>query len=441
MLAAGVVLALAWLVQLVVVLGPGFGGPQRFDEGAFHLPTIRQFAEQMPTPDVTDYSVATTPGYHLLLAGAVKLGVDSDTALRLIGGQFAVAMAVLVAFWLGLRMDWRMAAILSMPAWVSSYMIAPMVLALPEAAAWLGVLAMLLIALRTNIDRRWMVVAGGVLVALVCVRQIHLWAAVPVWIAAWLGWQESDEKNRFVPRLSELDLTDRLPRAGFALVCTLPAFGVVVWFFMQWGGAVPPTFQDGGGAEAIQGAAVHSGGNLATPAMILALFGVLAPAFVVSLFPQILTILRSSPRAVWFVVAAAALSVVVAVLPATSMSVAHGRWTGLWSAAEKLPVVADRSVLIIGLATAGGAMLAAMLLVVSPRQRLIVAGSMVAFAVAQSANFQSWSRYLLPMVLLVMVVLTGLALSRVSKPRFWHVFGPLALSGVLSAGSLMRIFG
>ena len=441
MLAAGVVLVVAWFVQLVVVLGPGFGGPQRFDEGAFHLPTIRLFAEQMPRPDVADYNVATTPGYHLLLAVVVKLGVDSDIALRLVGGQFAAALAALVAFWLGRRMDWRLAAILSLPAWVSSYMIGPMVLALPEAAAWLGVLAMFLIALRPSVDRRWMALAGCVLVALVCVRQIHLWAAAPVWIAAWLGSQEIEEKDRLVPGLGELGLADRLPRSAFALVCTLPAFGVVVWFFGQWGGAVPPTFQDGGAAEAITGAAVHSGGNLATPAMILALFGMLSPVFTLSLLSQILKKLKASPRAVWFVLAAGGLSLVVSVVPATSMSVAQGRWTGLWSVADKLPVVADRSLLIVGLAVAGGAMLAAMLLVVSSRQRLIVVGSLAAFAAAQSANFQSWSRYLLPMVLLVLVVLTGLAIARIQKPRFWYVLGPLALSGVLGAGSLLRILG
>jgi len=144
---------------------------------------------------------------------------------------------------------------------------------------------------------------------------------------------------------------------------------------------------------------------------------------------------------VWFVLAAGGLSLVVSVVPATSMSVAQGRWTGLWSVADKLPVVADRSLLIVGLAVAGGAMLAAMLLVVSSRQRLIVVGSLAAFAAAQSANFQSWSRYLLPMVLLVLVVLTGLAIARIQKPRFWYVLGPLALSGVLGAGSLLRILG
>jgi hypothetical protein len=440
-LAAGAVLALAWLIQLVVVLGPGFGGGLANDERAFHLPTIRLFAEQMPAPDLSDYNVASTPGYHLLLALATSFGADSDTAMRIVGGQFAVALAVLVAFWLGCRVRWQLAVLLSLPAWVSSYMIGPMVLALPEAAGWLGVLAILVIALRQNLDRRWLAAASGVLVFLVCVRQVHLWAAAPIWLAAWLGSQETTEKDRLVPTPGELDIVRRLPGTALAFAFTLPAFLVVAWFIVQWGGPVPPTFQTGDAADAIQGAAVHSGWNPATPAMVLALFGMLAPAFLVAVFSQVLAELKSKPQALWFVIAAAGVSLVVSVVPATSMSVEHGRWTGLWTLADKLPIVADRSVLIVGLAIAGGAMLAGMLLVVSSRQRLVVGGSLLAFTVAQSANYQSWARYLLPMVLLALVLLAGLAIQRIDRPSIRHVIGPLALAGALAAGSLSRIFG
>ena len=73
-LAGGVVLVLAWLVQVVVIHGPGFGGGLANDERVFHLPTIRLFADQLPSPDLSDYNVATTPGYHLLLAAVSNAG-------------------------------------------------------------------------------------------------------------------------------------------------------------------------------------------------------------------------------------------------------------------------------------------------------------------------------------------------------------------------------
>lgn len=434
-------LALSWAVQLVVVLGPGMGGGQANDERVFHLPTIRQFAEQMPAPDVSDYNVATTPGYHLLLAAVSNLGASSDTALRLIGGQFAVALSALVAFWLGCRLRWLFAVALALPVALSSYNVGPMVLALPESAAWLGVLAIVMIALRPKIDTRWQLAASCVLVVLVCVRQIHLWAAAVIWLAAWLGSQEGDEKDRLVPTKSELELPRRVPRTLIAAALTLPAFAAVVWFFNQWGGPVPPTFQTDSAADAVQGAAVHSGGNLATPAMILALFGVLAPAFVLAVLPELMESLKQRREAVGFVVAGAAAGLVVSALPETSMSVEHGRWTGLWTVAGKLPVVAERSLVVIGLAVLGGALLAGLLTVVHSRQRLVLGGALFAFTVAQCANFQSWARYLLPMVLLVLILLTGLALGRVDRPGVRRLIGPVLLACVLGAGSAARIVG
>ncbi|GAB5497534.1 MAG: hypothetical protein Phyf2KO_26140 [Phycisphaerales bacterium] len=428
-----------WLLQFAVVLGHGISGPAANDEQEFHLPTIRHFAEQMPTPDLESYNVATTPGYHLLLAVAANLGAESDTALRLIGGQFAVLLAALMACWIGKRIEWPFAVVLSLPAFVSIYTFAPMVLALPEAAAWLGVLAMLVIGLRRVVRKEWFVVAGVVLVGLVCIRQIHIWAAVPVWLSAWLGSQQEREPVRLVPRPNELELNERLPFSVFALLCTLPAFGILVWFFWLWQGPVPPSFQTSEAASEIRGAAVHSGGNIASPAMVLALFGLFAPLFIAGLIPAILRKLGERPAVVWFVLVSGALSFLIAVVPETSFSVSDGRWTGLWNVVGKLPTIGERSPVILGLATAGGIQLACLLLVIRSRDRLIIAGTLLAFTVAQTANFQSWARYLLPMVLFTLVMLTTLALQVLPARRVTHLIGPSLLAIGFGYGTVMRL--
>lgn len=439
LIAGAVVLIVMWVLQVAVVLGPGIRGPANNDETEFHLPTVRTFAEQLPNPNLSSYNVATTPGYHLFLAVAVKMGAESDTALRLIGGQFAVLLAALMACWIGKRIEWPFAVILSLPAFVSIYTFSPMVLALPEAAAWLGVLAMMVIGLRRVVRREWFIIAGFVLLGLVCVRQIHIWAAVPLWLSGWLGSQREREPVRLIPRPGELDLNDRLPLTLFALVCTLPAFAALLWFFWIWGGPVPPGFQTREAAEAIRGAAVHSGGNPATPAMVLALFGLIAPLFVVSLIPAILRRLGGQPSAVWFVIVSGVLGLLISVVPETSFDPSQGRWSGLWNLMQRFPTLGERSPVIIGLATIGAVQLACLLLVIRSRERLIIAGSLLAFTVAQTANFQSWMRYLLPMVLFALVMLTTLALQRLPARRPRHVLGPLVLAIGFGFGTVMRL--
>ena len=113
MLAAGVMLVLAWIAQVVVIFGVGYRGPALYDEQHFHLPTIRTFAEQLPMPDLSDYLVATSPGYHLVMAAVFDATHLGDQWLRLIGGQFAVLAVVIMAWWFGKRVAWWLAVALS----------------------------------------------------------------------------------------------------------------------------------------------------------------------------------------------------------------------------------------------------------------------------------------------------------------------------------------
>jgi len=441
MLAAGVMLVLAWIAQVVVIFGVGYRGPALYDEQHFHLPTIRTFAEQLPTPDLSDYLVATSPGYHLVMAVVFDATHLGDQWLRLIGGQFAVLAVVIMAWWFGKRVAWWLAVALSAPIWISPYFFASSVLALPEGAAWLGVFAILLLALRPRVSAWQLGLMGLMLLALVAVRQIHLWAAATVWLVGWLGPRQDPEPDRLVPRPAELQIRKRLATTAIAAAVTLPAFGLVAYFFKIWGGAVPPTFQTGGAAGSIKGAAEHTGVNPATPALILATFGVFGPFFAISVIGPVRRALAARVSAKWLPMALGVLGLALAVAPATGFDESAGRWTGLWSVAGRLPTVADRSVLIAVLACVGGVVLGLMLLAVGSRERLVVLGSLVAFAAAQSANHQSWGRYINAMVLVVLAMLVALALQRVGRCPRWAVIGPVVLGIFMFAGTAYRLLG
>ncbi|HED53386.1 MAG TPA: hypothetical protein ENJ00_04205 [Phycisphaerales bacterium] len=441
MLAAGVMLALAWIAQIVVIFGVGYRGPALYDEQHFHLPTIRSFAEQLPAPDLSDYLVATSPGYHLVMAAVERALALPDQGLRLIGGQFAVLAVVLLAWWFGRRVAWWLAVALAVPIWISPYFFASSVLALPEGAAWLGVFVILMLALRPRVSASQLGLMGLVLVVLVAVRQIHLWAAATIWLVGWLGPNQNPEPDRLVPRFAELQIRKRIPPTVLSVAVTLPAFVLVAYFFRLWDGAVPPTFQTGGAANTIEGAAEHTGFNPATPALVFATFGAFGPFFALGLVGPIRRALAARESSRWLPILFGLVGLMLAVVPATGFDEAAGRWTGLWTVAGRLPTVADRSVLIAALAGIGGVVLGAMLLAVSSRDRLVLLGSLVAFTTAQSANHQSWGRYVNAFVLVVLAMMVALAVGRTQKVRWWVVLGPGVLGFFLLAGTAYRLLG
>lgn len=94
---AAAVLALPFLAVTAGLAGltrtlPTYHGG---DERDYHLPTIRQFAEQLPGVDLVHYPAAQTPLYHLLVAAWSKVAGMELWRLRVIG-LLASYLAVLV---------------------------------------------------------------------------------------------------------------------------------------------------------------------------------------------------------------------------------------------------------------------------------------------------------------------------------------------------------
>nr|UXE46212.1 hypothetical protein Hi04_10k_c5981_00032 [uncultured bacterium] len=86
------------LIYAAVVL-PGFLRNAPFsdnrDEIKYHLPAIKQFAAQLPYPNLRAYSSATTPLYHLIMAVLLRAGCGLMT-LRVINLGLSVATLLIV---------------------------------------------------------------------------------------------------------------------------------------------------------------------------------------------------------------------------------------------------------------------------------------------------------------------------------------------------------
>lgn len=399
----GVGLLLAGLFAAVVLplIISGFDrGRGASDQFNYHGRVIQTFAHQWPSPDLSDYLSMTTPAYHLALAVVAVYVTDAWDALQAAGMLFSLALLTLLATSVARRSGWPWwrALAVCLPTACSLYVISAGIWLLPDNAAWLGVLGVLLIALRPKVDA-WTYVGGGlVLLALVFVRQVHLWAAAPLWMAAWLGVARASRAGNL---FAEPTLGASLRRAVIGGLCTLPAFVLVALFARHWGGLCPPSFAHwtdppGRALNLTPGAS----------AFILALIGVASCFYVAHLAPGIVRLWRSAR---WVLVLAAGAGLLLALAVPTSYSRPDGRYSGVWNAAPWFPTIADRSVLIAGLSCVGAVLLACWCAAVSLRDRLILLTAIAGFAAAQTANPWLWQRYIEPLVLMLMALLAARA--------------------------------
>lgn len=365
--AAIAVVALAFAIPAAAVIVAGVERTAAFaDQRDYHLPTIAQFLRQWPTPDLSSYPAAMTPGYHLLMTAVVRVGggvaAMQWATLAITTGLLATLAAALArrlrpidVIFLGLPMAW------------SQYVMTAGVYVVPHNLAWWLVLAVLLIA----VDGEWSGRSAGLsafrLAATVFVRQIHLWLAAPLVVRAW---QSGAGRTRWV-------------RAAIAIACAAPSVLVLAYFFRLWGGLAP---------AAQPWAKPADGVNVAAIVIILATFGLLTPLMIARL---------PKGQAEWSatiagLIAGLALSLAIA----TTFDRAGGRWSALWNHAALLGFVGDRSVLITLLATIGGGCVG-LLLTICRDRRCVWLAALVGFVAANAAVNLAWQRYYEPMALMM----------------------------------------
>lgn len=405
-------------LPLILLLGPR-GRPGE-DQINYHQPAILTFARQLPRPDVHDYLSATTPGYHLALAGIARTISDDPRALQLAGMLFTLLLLAVVARLVFAAAAWPASLLLALPFACSMYILQAGVWLLPDNAGWLFVALCLLLALREPFDRRTILLGGMALVGLVLVRQVHLWAAGVLWAAAWLS--PGLEAPGGIPQLLAR-FPQRLRRLAPMLLASLPAFIVLALFVRDWGGLTPPTFQG-----------QYQGVNLASFAFVLSLLAIGSVFFAGYVWEAGLGLLRARPIHALLALGAGAL---LAAVPDTTYSVEFGRSSGLWNLVKALPTIAGHtSPVIVVLSSCGALALLAWWRAVGPRNGWICLGALVAFAAAQAFAYQLWQRYNEPMVLLMLAVMASRSRRSCAPDRpgsAARAAGPAVLAMLLAA--------
>ena len=389
------------------------------DEAAAHLPTVLQFAAQLPTPDLHDYPSATGPGYHLLMAVPARLGIGVH-GLRIIASLAGLALVLLV---------WRTAAraagpavalALTLPLLVSTYVLSGSVWLTTDVLSVLIGTTMVAIAAWWMPTTRTFLTLAVLFVAALSVRQTNVFLAAPILAAGILGSplgrsaSDAEQWSGDEPRS-----WSRLAAAFLALV---PAALLLLALVNMWGGLMPATFRS-----------MHDKGlSPVAPAYGLALLGTWAAIALLPMAPEVVHTVRRHALAITLVASLAFLGAVVA---DSTWSVEQGRWGGAyWMIVKAFPAIGGRSMVIVAAAVVG-AVLAAVLWIRAAeirrgRQATIVLVSLLALMVVQAGNSQVWQRYFDPAILVALAWLISLGINR-TRP---HSAGRAVLGALLLAG-------
>lgn len=395
------------LVWPAILSGRG-GTSEYWDQRNYHEPVIRAFAEQWPRVDLVNYRSATSPGYHLGLAILSRYVTHHQGVLQLVSSLFSLGF-VLTVWWYAARGvgGWRALA-LSAPLLASSYLLSGAIWLTTDNAAWLFVaLALGGVAHRALTPGR-AIVSGVHATIATFIRQIHVWLAGPIAVAA---------------------LFDR-PRSGGARIAVAIAvmlpIALVAVLFLLWKGLMPPAY-----------VSIHNQG--ANPALIpfsLALLGAYGLFFVPAFGLRTTVDVLKKPMT-WLI--ALGVFAICASVP-TAHSEGAGRWGGsMWELVRRMPVVADRSMVIPPMAAAGALVLCLARQAAANAGRTRAATVLLValgfWAAAQSMNSQAWQRYSDPIILMSLAWFASLApLSRAG----W--IGPGLLALVQFALSIITVY-
>ncbi len=416
---ASLCFAFALLVWPVVFSGAQ-GTSEAFDQRVSHMVVVRSMAEQWPNVDLVDYDSATTPGYHLLMAAASSWISDSDVALQFISSFFSLGLLLVVFRCAAREIGPGRGAALVLPLLGSNYFLGGSIwLTTDNAGKFFAVLALsgsAMLVPTTSKVIRW----GFYAVLAVMVRQILLWVAAPVALAAVLL---SPLGKRMPAFLRDGDPIDHCWYKFFiALPGVIAPFIVVAAFFHLWGGLVPPGYIS-------QHAA---GSNPAVIPLALSLTGL----FGIFFLPAFGRLDLKRIAGDWLTWVAVIIAVVLSIVFETAFDREAGRWGGpLWLFVARMPEFAGRTIVFPPLAALG-----ALVLVIAWRRACAVGRgraatillvSVFGWLAAQIVNSQAWQRYCEPIVIIELIWLAALAASphdddERQSPGLWWI-GPVIL--------------
>ena len=374
---------------------------EAIDELDAHLPVIRQFAAELPAPDLVGYRSATAPGYHVVMAIPARLGLGVP-GLRFLGSLAGLAL-VLVA--------WRVAARAAGP-WPAAALVAPLACStyVLSGSAWLTTdmasmaigTSAIAIAACWRPEPRTFLALGALFAGALLVRQTNVFLAAPILAAGILG----SPLGRSVSNAEQWhgDEPRRWSRLAMAVACLVPGLAVLGALVMAWGGLTPPAFRE-----------LHDAGlSPVAPAYGLALVGLWGSFLLLPMRDSVVAALRTHGAAITAVAIAVA---VVAAVPESTTDRDAGRWGGaLWRLAALVPPMAGRSPVIMLGAALGSVVLAVLLGRAARagrgRAAAVVVMSLLALFAAQTANSQVWERYFDPSILVALAWLAALGTPR-----------------------------
>lgn len=146
---------------------------EAYDQNTFHVPVIRTFAAQLPFPDIRAYQSTTTPLFYLMMSMAVRAGIESVTALRVITLALSVA-GVCAIQWFFLRFtEPRRAALYAAAVGLSPYYLGSAVFVVTDNPPF----ALTAIALGMTLapGPPHAPFAAAIVTAIVLSRQIYVW--------------------------------------------------------------------------------------------------------------------------------------------------------------------------------------------------------------------------------------------------------------------------
>lgn len=336
-------------------------------------------------------SVATTPGFHLLVAGIARLAgiesVSADSWLRIV--PFLLGLAVLGMLWRLLRDlcgDARCAALLCLPVLLSKYFLLFSTFFSTENCAYVGYVLLLWAYLRFPERGLAIGLAGA---ELVLTRQIYLPVIATHALAYFArgagrgqGWAR---------------------RAAPLVLGAVPPIAAVAVFAAAWGGLVPPGADPGSHLAATVP-------NLDPVIEAWSLLGLLATPYALLALPA-LSALRG--RRAILLVSVAATAALLLWLAAPSAYDAEaglvggpGRWgSAVWYIAGKSPAIGERAILVLPCLVLGFAAAATMIELAWSRREFPAELAMFAFYVlALSVQAYSFQRYTEVMALFTLSV-------------------------------------
>lgn len=412
-------LAVFLAVALPAIFGHMARGRGYADQVNYHIRVVQQFAEQLPTPDVSNYVSATTPLYHIIHAVLYRHVTQDLTTLQLIGSIYTIALLGIVWWFVSKAASPLLSAVLILPLASSMYVIDSGIWILPDNLAYAMVALILGLAFASVFNTRVIFICAVTMALLVLTRQAHLWAAGVVWAGAWLA-RESRGLGESSPSLLS-HVGPRLRPTFVAIAMTLPAFAIVAWFWSHWGGRLtPPAFDEW------YRAAGRSRLNPAAMPFLLALAAVYSVFFAGFLLPALTAMARRRPLLLGLAVAIGA---GLALIAHTNYDLAAGRYGGIWNISRKLPTIANRSLFMVGMSVAGAVSIACWAYALDFRRRWLFLGCIAAYFTAQLANAWVYQKYSEPFFL----ILFALAASAIAVPEIEPVDRTRPAAAALSA--------